>query len=1373
MTATDGTSSDLTFFLHFVASTVSWLSRKLLSLIGWCCLLVACVLPWRWGHISKEARHYDRDGASFLGFGILHLFYTSVDLLTIPVAFGAVLTPALPVLINTRAFCVPNNQGGYDGDRRLRFWAALFFGVYELLALPLGIFTILIPTRTYVLCEGLTRICRYYEDAGWGTAFDEGKALEMANFTVECFQGALLDLLFLGVGAAALPLLPTGPSLWWSAWTQLFSTGRRKTTVLNIRISWNVESPTDAEEAAQQNSRTGAAMLQRNFWRWRGQMLASVCLAALDMLLAPLALLLLVSVVRTLPFITDLRELLRERQSAAAADPTSSRRWIGWSLWGYRQCVLQHTSVICLDLIFLPFPILLGLTWYRSRPMRMAIGRDGRITSPARREILRGTALLLLDMLMLPGLLLLILTWRRRSVVLEAFAGWDASYALLVQYHLAERRFRRFCRAGTDLEERLRRFLIARNAGGDGEATQHDVGDEVQDMLTQAGHGQAGARRVERTLNRELQKKYVSDLAFQDAADVVSFRKQVSAIKAIDSQSQESGSPRDGMMGEGALDAPCLESCAGGEPSHECAPAGDGEGTEAREGSPVTATSSEVRGVPGMETLAANDAAQVAEAYGRAELAYQLEISKAAIRHRGWESLNGPLDPTLGARRAFELPSLWHRRVIAHLMLLLVDAAVLPFVLLVQITRYRVPVMRSWGDKDGDFHCAVLFNAAVVVHDMCLVVLAILPLACPGYRLPVVWPFLTASQPRQDPQDGPSDAASQPPIINPLLEPGLHGGIREPLLEPRDACEETWEELSGWRGAIWKQAGLLLVDVVIGLPAAAAVVATLVRLPSLLLALRSKLYSPARTEACLRVRQLSLRVPTRGRDGRPRLDLEGLVAPGAAEAARTLDQARCLRCWVIGDDMFWQGAGQALGGALAGSARAMLPVHIAHNGKDASVQVTLEDEGLSVRMWLELPANVRRSNLVQLLRKFPSSHAAPQGPIIRLQVEALLPDPNEPPQRMFTIALPTGQLADALHAGEHAHLPAEVTNPSPPSLDGSVRDDLAGGADSQREGISDGGGGGGSIRDSFTLVAVMQAVELALDVAHLGCFALLCLAPWRLLATLQVMFEPEARWSSRVATGVVRNLKFVDLQRGNARHRLESLCTRRSKEVLPGAWWGSMTHSGPFVYSGGRQRQNLVMEADSLQALTRDADLMEPLRATLRWEARLARMVQALPLAAEVSGRLQRYVALERCRFHYVVLTYVLHLALLTGALSANTHATAVCEILQADRRLQAAGRRARQSLEACAEGLEGECFAQLGGGWGPWNKEIEFSRRAIRNQMLLGFSDYGALVLLLVLVSTVYRLPAMFRDMARSGSYLFIHTSTKLVMGIHLRRVA
>jgi hypothetical protein len=177
--------------------------------------------------------------------------------------------------------------------------------------------------------------------------------------------------------------------------------------------------------------------------------------------------------------------------------------------------------------------------------------------------------------------------------------------------------------------------------------------------------------------------------------------------------------------------------------------------------------------------------------------------------------------------------------------------------------------------------------------------------------------------------------------------------------ENRDAT--AWDR----RKLIAVQAGRLFLDVAVSLPLSLLLFASVVRLPSFLIALKSRLHTPlpplprmqvspgafvgsgvAAEAICSHLRllyqvnKIEVSVPTRGRDGRPRMRFEGRM-----EIAEDFRLQR-IRVWVLGDP-FWDGARRAAGGMLVNLAQGMLPLHLDINGKDAVFEHAedLESEG--------------------------------------------------------------------------------------------------------------------------------------------------------------------------------------------------------------------------------------------------------------------------------------------------------------------------------------------------------------------------------------------------------------------------------------------
>ena len=71
---------------------------------------------------------------------------------------------------------------------------------------------------------------------------------------------------------------------------------------------------------------------------------------------------------------------------------------------------------------------------------------------------------------------------------------------------------------------------------------------------------------------------------------------------------------------------------------------------------------------------------------------------------------------------------------------------------------------------------------------------------------------------------------------------------------------------------------------------------------------------------------------------------------------------------------------------------------------------------------------------------------------------------------------------------------------------------------------------------------------------HLLLLGLLAAAPWRLFAALHLSVEASLAWPSRVATGVLRNLKLAEFQAEVAALRLVDFCAYRSKENAVETW---------------------------------------------------------------------------------------------------------------------------------------------------------------------------------------------------------------------------
>jgi hypothetical protein len=141
-------------------------------------------------------------------------------------------------------------------------------------------------------------------------------------------------------------------------------------------------------------------------------------------------------------------------------------------------------------------------------------------------------------------------------------------------------------------------------------------------------------------------------------------------------------------------------------------------------------------------------------------------------------------------------------------------------------------------------------------------------------------------------------------------------------------------------------------------------------------------------------------------------------------------------------------------------------------------------------------------------------------------------------------------------------------------------------------------------------------------------------------------------------------------------------------------------------------------------------------------------------------------------RLGLLLLRFRFNTELVRGKMNHNQHSTVSFEIHEAEQLAKSNTCSARDRVVKSQEQLSEQLF-NVRTGWGFWNKDTDFSRMIIRQQLLQALSDWAGLLMFLILLVTVYRVPALWRDMRRTGSVLFIHTSAKLVLLCHLRAMA
>ena len=1144
--------------------------------------------------------------------------------------------------------------------------------------------------------------------------------------------------------------------------------------------------------------------------------------ALLDLLVFPCALVVLVSFVRARPLWRTVSRLRLERKWWPIVPA-----YTAWERMRYdvelRFHVMRELGVLLADIVLLPLPLLVLLTHYRAAPFRACIGSSFKLNRHARAELIRALVLLALDLISLPAVLCVLLSTYRWKPVSESLRGWRDSLVRRAELRAADRKLREYSRRQEDLLPRLQRFVEKRSPTELSKMTAQL--DELRETVK-------GAAQLETQLNTLLRTRWASDLDEQDEEDL-----------------------------ERAVEATLSAGAAR-------------EGERTARGGDHTSNGPTATLAPALSHPFTSRRIQLRLALRMAKVAYDLSDRRAVavpnlFHLQAWlqfwllatDVLLLPLIVLLFATQ-YRWPTVRRSPIVPQDG---TGSSIYNFGCAPQASVGGATVARGIrASQLVAFHGRVLLNTAVVLHDLLLVPFALTILLANPWRAHVAacamcthCKFACRRAPHETldviPQDfpaseGPEGAAGE--VASRASTSTVHDG--PDANEPTAAGWRTtvWREAmwlvidfpflvmalsvlcSLWRsdvvfrllrkastGAPWRRAVAsqfvrLLLDVLVGLPLFLLVSLSLWRLPGFAIELRKRMHAPLSSPPRMRVRRLELRIPTRGRDGRPQLTLDGTwLGHSVSEMNPTttgepVDVAQAeidsLRCWVLGDT-FWAEAQAAVGGMLTSLARSMLPIQLpmgksgnrienidsTSSLEEARPEITVtssdagSDEGASISVTLEFPANVRRANAIDSLAAFRGS------PTLWLQVEAVRRDGAA--SVLAVLGMPTAQLAAALRSGGSvASLPLDWAAAEAPTAEASefarssaetssTFDRARGGAldDASAEAVV--AAQRAPVRDGFTVVAAMQAYLIGSDLVHLLLLCTLGMVPWRLLAALQLMFEPALAWPARLATGTLRNLKFAEHHAEVAHDRLHAFCAYRAKEhaccYSPANYSFSLSQTARTLQSrrNGRAtfRNYIVSQSISptLAAMRVDLALFDSLWASWAWQQVLVKQlegVQGLEAMAEALVQLHR---LHNSRASLRILKHVSDLFLIRDALSANEHATAEQEIQRSIVHVGTAQSETRarlRQLEAEARATCRKAVAQGGCGW--CSKDLATMWGIVRLQAAQAVTDVLALCALLVLLVTAYRVPALLSDMRAAGSLLFIHTSTKLVLVIHLR---
>ena len=491
----------------------------------------------------------------------------------------------------------------------------------------------------------------------------------------------------------------------------------------------------------------------------------------------------------------------------------------------------------------------------------------------------------------------------------------------------------------------------------------------------------------------------------------------------------------------------------------------------------------------------------------------------------------------------------------------------------------------------------------------------------------------------------------------------------------------------------------------------AVLLCTLVRVPSLMVRLRSRnAAAPKRDPALVRCTGVAISFPDRGQ-----LQLMWENAEGQAQP----DAEICkLWCHLIGDDA-WEDAGKVFGGMLVATAKGMLPFSLSETMNvdlcDLNQQLEQDANGsLNISMGDHALQDEDANPLVH--RGVASAMLLHMQNTAWLQVEYEAQDQTSGVLLRAPVQLQTGWDAwSAKDTSFVAAVPAEVLCLEPPW------DEFP---------------SGGEVRRTLWFEIGAEFVQLALDFIHLLlCAIVLVTAPWRLIKAIRRMREHPHQRLRRLCNTTWQDLLLFSEASLWYRGQVAAALTTMVKQEARAC--GKRVHPSSFQpltelrTEVTRSRQRLVMMLKRCRA---SAESM-PTTQREHVEHFLKTLSEAASFEDGASDSLLVQLATAQM---YTIQTRITEetLAVLTEVLvDADAQAQAYLE--QEHARLQ-------EELAEISASIDLDPAVNQGF----FVNDLQSNRKCIKDAVLGCVKDYGTLILVMGLVTTVYRLPVFVSEL-------------------------
>eukprot|EP00927_Polykrikos_kofoidii_P011587 TRINITY_DN14940_c0_g1_i5.p1 TRINITY_DN14940_c0_g1~~TRINITY_DN14940_c0_g1_i5.p1 ORF type:complete len:1817 (-),score=266.15 TRINITY_DN14940_c0_g1_i5:59-5452(-) len=446
--------------IEAIAKLIFLLIVKVLELSTWVIafilLLLSCCVPWRIPSVIYTLLSIE-DIEDYRCVFAFCFFCTLVDLITLPLGITSMLMPTMTIdfcSVTCHTCSLDSWTGRVAGDffaLRGFFFCSFFAAVIDLVLLPLGIFQALVPSRTYFF---LTKVllpvfCHTREDGRQEKHFDENRYCELRYKWFCGFWLALLDIV-----CALSGLVVFGTLLRCRVLYLDFQAARENTgTTLNaldyalrwrivflrhglmairdlICLPWGILSclaPTrvgffcKVTFSAYCPRRKESEDLQKNtdvsdlWWMW----LANCVLAVFDFFAFLFGFVAFAFLVRSCQTYREFREAFKSSRERAEWEERMQYNRAA------RLVLVANGATMLLDLFFLPFIAMIGVTFVRLQPVVESLRKE--MGWKTRVLIMREFSRLMVDIVLMPALVLLLLTIYRACPVFSGRCCWRRS----------------------------------------------------------------------------------------------------------------------------------------------------------------------------------------------------------------------------------------------------------------------------------------------------------------------------------------------------------------------------------------------------------------------------------------------------------------------------------------------------------------------------------------------------------------------------------------------------------------------------------------------------------------------------------------------------------------------------------------------------------------------------------------------------------------------------------------------------------------------------------------------------------------------------------------------------------------------------------